>query len=60
MKIGITGPHLNLEFILINFYKKTEKFTDPNKVLLVLGRRTGAHHDDWYSCVNNIVHLQVG
>jgi len=25
---------------------KTEKFTGPNKVLLVLGRRTGAHSED--------------
>ena len=25
---------------------KTEKFTGPNKVLLVLGERTGAHRED--------------
>ena len=25
---------------------KTEKFTGPNKVLLVLGQRTGAHRED--------------
>ena len=34
----------------INFYiilKKTENFTDSNKVLLVLDRRTGAHREDW-------------
>jgi hypothetical protein len=26
---------------------KTEKFISSNKVLLVLGRRTGAHREDW-------------
>jgi len=26
---------------------KTEKFTGPSKVLLILGRRTGAHREDW-------------
>ena len=25
--------------------------------MLVLGRRTGAHQDDWYSCVNYIIHF---
>jgi hypothetical protein len=29
---------------------KSEKFTGPNKVLLVLGWKTGVHHEDyaWY------------
>ena len=30
---------------------KTEKFTGPNKVLLVLGQRTGAHHEDRHKLV---------
>jgi hypothetical protein len=28
---------------------KTEKCTDPNKVLLVLGQRTGAHREDGFT-----------
>jgi hypothetical protein len=28
----------------------TGKFTGPNKVLLVLGWRTGAHCEDWFNC----------
>jgi len=35
---------LNLFYIYI--YIKTEKFTSPNKVLLILGRKIGAHHED--------------
>ena len=27
-----------------------EKCTGPNKVLLVLGRRTGAHREDYHIC----------
>jgi hypothetical protein len=38
-----TGPNQILEFILIYFKIKNEKFTAPNKVLMVLGQRTGAH-----------------
>jgi hypothetical protein len=30
---------------------KTEKFTGPNKALLVLGQRTGAHREDWVTSV---------
>jgi len=30
---------------------KTEEFTRPNKVLLVLGQRTGAHCKDWESYI---------
>jgi hypothetical protein len=30
--------------------KDTEKLTGLNKVLLVLGRRTGAHREDWGGC----------
>ena len=34
--------------LLLFFWpKQTEKFTSPNKVLLVLGQRTGAHREDW-------------
>ena len=40
-KLEFTGLSQILEFIIyINMY--IEKITDPNKVLLVLGRRTGA------------------
>ena len=31
----------------MNYFKnKSEKYTGPNKVLLVLGQRTGAHRGD--------------
>jgi hypothetical protein len=45
--LDIPGPNQILEFIFIYFWIKTEKFTCPNKVLLVLGQRTGAHREDW-------------
>jgi hypothetical protein len=32
--------------LFLYFLIKTEKFTGPNKVLLVLGRRTGADRED--------------
>jgi len=34
-------------FFFFFWPKQTEKFTSPNKVLLVLGQRTGAHREDW-------------
>ena len=37
-----------LNLFYINIKIKTEKFTGPNKVLLVLSRRTGAHLDCEY------------
>jgi len=39
---------LNL-FYIIHIYIKIEKFTGPNKVLLVLGWRTGGHREDCVS-----------
>ena len=37
----------------INFYIVLKKITGPNNVLLVLNRRIGAHHEDWFrvSCL---------
>jgi hypothetical protein len=32
--------------VVMIYIKKTEKFTGPKTVLLVLGRRIGAHHED--------------
>ena len=48
MKIIIYLSESNSLIYLIYIYIKikTEKFTGPNKVLLVLGRMTGAHHED--------------
>ena len=37
--------------------KRTEKFTGPNKILLVLGRRIGAHHEDCHWSTNNFIHV---
>jgi hypothetical protein len=37
---------------------KTEKDTGPNKVLLVLGRRTNAHREDCYPHVKFVSDLQ--
>jgi hypothetical protein len=37
---------LNLFLSIYIVLNKTEKFTGPNKVLLVLERRTGAHCED--------------
>jgi hypothetical protein len=37
------GPNQILDFIFIKFLKKEKNL---NKVLLVLGRRTGAHRED--------------
>jgi hypothetical protein len=44
----------NFEYSLNNSKKKTEKFTGPNKVLLVLGRRTGAHCEDCFFMFNDL------
>ena len=38
-----------LNLFLYSSLKKNEKFTGPNKVLLVLGRRTCAHREYWKS-----------
>ena len=35
-----------LNLFLYSSQIKAEKFTDPNKVLLVLGRKTDAHRED--------------
>ena len=45
-KFEFTRPNQILEFIFIWFLKKTEKYTGPNKVLLVLGRKIDAHRED--------------
>jgi len=37
---------ISFNLFLYKSLKKTETFTGPNKVLLVLGWRTGAHLDD--------------
>ena len=41
---------VQIKFLNIFLYiskKKTNKFTGPNKVLLVMDRSTGAHCEDW-------------
>jgi len=48
MKIWIYWSESNSwTYFYIVLGKQTEKFTDPNKVLVVLGRRTSAHREDW-------------
>jgi hypothetical protein len=42
---------------------KTEKLTGPNKVLLVLGQRTSAHHEDygpWFRLSMNDLDWVIG
>jgi hypothetical protein len=48
MKIWIYWSKSNswIYFIYMYIKIKTENFTGPNKVWLVLGRRTGVHHED--------------
>jgi hypothetical protein len=50
----------NLLYIYLN---KTEKFTGPNNVLLVLGRRTGAHRFflflEFWNCSDSVVLMQI-
>jgi len=49
---------LNLFLCTVVLKKKnTEKFTDPNKVLLVFGRRTDANLEDWYQKHVLLTHL---
>ena len=45
MKLEFTGLNQILEFIL--YLNKTEIFTVPNKVLLVMGQRTSGHCEDY-------------
>ena len=47
MKIWIYWSELNLWIYFYVLNKKNEKFTGLNKIVLVLGRRTGAHCEDW-------------
>jgi len=56
IKFEFTGPNQILEFIFILFLKENEKFTVPNKVLMVLSWRTGAHCED---CVHTM-HINFG
>ena len=50
LKFEFTSPNQIIEYILhVNIKIKTEKFTGPNKVLLVLGRRTDANREDCHS-----------
>lgn len=58
-KFSPRNEHLNLlvRFKFLNLFYiyvfiKTEKFTVPNKVLLVLGQKTGAHREDCkFECI---------
>ena len=49
---SVNSPRNENLNLLIRIYfcialKNTEKFTGKNKVLLALGQRTIAHHEDW-------------
>jgi hypothetical protein len=55
MKILIYWSNQILELIFIWFWIKTEKYTGPNKVLLFLGRRTGAYLENWMPITTKVV-----
>jgi hypothetical protein len=49
---SVNSPRNENLNLLIRIYfcitlKNTENFTGKNKVLLALGQRTSAHHEDW-------------
>jgi hypothetical protein len=48
-KFEFTSPNLFL-YTGSSLKKKNPIFTGPNKVVLVLGRKTGAHSEDWKVC----------
>ena len=48
-KFEFTGTNQILEFTFIYFLKQSEKFTGPNKVLLVLDHRISVYREEWMS-----------
>ena len=42
-------------FLYSSSKKKSEEFTDPNKALLALDRRTGAHREDYNTTVKLLI-----